>query len=322
MTIARRSLGSLLLVVALLPTDAWAGTPKPAPGRAGALSLDQNAAGDVTGFTPQRPRGVPRDNKAGGGKAPAIGSIAYPNVAFRVGATASSELMDWVSASLQSSFVRKSGRIVVGDRRHEFTNALVTKLELPTLDVSSTAEVFFAIELVPESTDTRSVASSNGPPHAVDGFAPNAVSVALDGIDTKGVRRIDRITVEHVVVNANTKHASVRQTDISAVSLYVRSDDAGDFLAWHEQFVVQGIAVPKPRKTGTITYFTTDGQPAMTVQLAGVGITTVQDYVLDDEPVVKVDLFVDSLALVRPKGAEGVGAPGSKGRRRPARRGR
>lgn len=118
-------------------------------------------------------------------------------------------------------------------------------------------------------------------------------------------------------------HPTALGTDISTVSLYVRPDEAAPFLEWHDRFVVQGNNAAVGMRSGSITYFANARQPALTLTLSRVGITAIQDYVIDDEPMLKVDLFVDSVGLARPSTRDGVGAPGgNKGRRRPVRRGR
>lgn len=308
---------------------ASAGVPKPAPGVEATLVVDGVQAGNVDDFVAPNTSSEVVVERQGADyfQHKHLGMLEVSDVEFTIGSDVGAPVLAFITSSLQASFLRKNGSLAAGGTQYEFFNALVTEIGFPALDLSSTTPARISVALAPEYIR---VTRPNKPKPPRDGVALGGLSssrfkVSLADLDTSGVVRVDRFFVKHKISEnpigeARDYEKEPGSTDISNLALYVKPENAASFFAWHEDFVVRGNCADADEKNGTIEYRAIDGGPGFDVQLSGVGISAIRDYVLDDVRVVRIDLYVERIALTRPSGKEGAAAPGSKAsKRKPAK---
>jgi hypothetical protein len=181
-------------------------------------------------------------------------------------------------AVIHSSYDRK----VVGQT--DFSNAVLTELQLPVLDGTSKEPCTLGITLEPESV--RNAKSTGGAVSAAMDSKQKSVlasnfRVQMPGLTTTRVRKIDPITLRRKSAANQIGEARDYQKSglgpwtVSNVILYVPESDAQSFLQWHEQFVVQGKNSDDQEKSMTIDVMDASTKNAvLTLQLDNVGIVS------------------------------------------------
>lgn len=320
----RSPLLPLLFLASVVPASARADAPKPAPGVAATLSIEGVAAGAIGDFeVPRADSDVMLVPQADGVPAKKhIGMLRYAATDFTIGANAATAMTDWIAATLQLQHLRKNFAVTSGATRHDFFNAVISRIVFPALGASSPGPAWAAVEVTPEYA--RSAQLRRDPSRddaasvpALAGLSSRLFGVALDGLDTKTIVRVDPFSVTISIaedrIGVSRDYVKEPGTVVfSDLSLYLRPADAASFVAWHQDFVVLGNCGDDKEKSGRVEYYTEGGKLAFTVHLSGVGISAIREFVIGDVPVLKVDLYVERMEFVRARDLEGAGAPAPK----------
>ena len=279
------------------------------------LSLDGAQVGGVVGsdLATYASSQVVSINVSGSAAQKHIGGVKYEDMEISVGPDAGSPLFDWISSSLLMRFQRKNGALDTTDGSRAFFNALISEVRFPVLDAASTAMKGIAVRFSPEYTRYTKGATKAAASRTTL-FSSSGFRFTLDGVNTKGIRRIDELAIKVKVAESAVGELRDYQKEPTTIEypnirLYVSPADAADFIAWHEDFVLKGNCGDDREKTGSIALLASNGKDtAAELKLIHVGIFALHDVMLAGSRALQVDLYAERMELVRP-GATAEAAP-------------
>jgi len=213
-----------------------------------------------------------------------ITGASYTDLSMSFGAGMSSDLYDWITATLQRQDAPKDGSVLmidfngVGRLRQDFFHGLISEIGFPACDASSKDPAYLTLKITPEYTR---MASSTGKASSfgiakVARLLPSNFRLSIDGLDCTGVSKIDAILVtqESSPSQIGEQRDSEKQPgvlEISNLAITVADDDQNGFSDWFDQFVIKGDS--SARKNGTLEYLDPGlKSPIFTLTFNGLGI--------------------------------------------------
>jgi len=302
---ARRFLfAPLLAAVALAPARAAGDEPSPAR-YAATLTIDGVAGGNVGDLNaPLASSDVITEALGADHVAHKhIGGVKYEDVSFSVGADITPTLAGWISGTFAQTFQRKTVVLTGGAQKRDLFNCLVTEVSFPTMDAASAARVSLGVKIKPEYS--RIVAAAGAEPAAGPGFAANMFRVALAGLDTSQITRVDAFSfksklTENPVGEQRDYQMEPAKLEVPSVSIYVRPQGAATWLAWHDDFLVKGNSDDAKEKTGTIEYGPAGTAALYRVGLGHVGISRATEVTLAGQRTWKFELYAETMSFAAP----------------------
>jgi hypothetical protein len=310
---------SLMLAIAA-PASAAPELPNPRPvlvGGTPALNLDGVKAGGVldVDFPYASSDVVSEPTGASYFVKKHIGTIKYSDVSMRIGG-GSRALIDWIAATLQMNYQRKNGGLVVGDKEHQFFNALLTEVGFPALERSNAGKAGLTLKFAPEYTR---VVKASGKASKADA-APSMLStgmflIEIDGLAAAKIVRMDGFTVKATATQDEIGDArdylkEPGKLEFPNLTFYIPPADAETFADWHEDFVINGNCGEDKEKSGRIVYFDAQKNQAIEVALFNLGIFAMDDVTVGNQQLRKIDMYVERMEIKQAgKGLEGAGAP-------------
>jgi hypothetical protein len=165
-------------------------------------------------------------------------------------------------------------------RRIDFFHAIVREVSFPALDASSREPAYVQITLAPEVTRRgaiggRSTVSLSRNEAKV--FQPSNFRLAVDGLDTSRVNKVEGITlkqkvVEHVVGEMRDYQNEGAGSEVPNLRLTVSDATARTWQDWFDDFVVRGNNEAEHEKVLTISYLDGSNQALVELRATGVGI--------------------------------------------------
>jgi hypothetical protein len=221
-------------------------------------------------------------------------------------------LADWVTASWNRNYMRKSGAVAETDvsgketLREAFTNAIIAETMIPTLDASSRNPLLITIGLAPELVRESKPTGAAALPLTVRGREATTANWSLDigGLGGK-ISRIDSFTVrQKLVANATGELRDYQRQPgtIEYPNLTVTMSESGDdkWVAWFQDFVFKGNNGDAQEKTGTLTLFGPDmKKPIVTIKLYNVGIYSWEPVAVESGTIRKMQakLYVERMEI-------------------------
>lgn len=217
-----------------------------------------------------------------------IAGVKYSDIQIAFGTGMSPSLYQWISDTLAHSFMRKNGALIAADldfkerERLTFMNALISHIDFPLLDASSKDSAEITLGLAPEQT-TRSKGSGAKVTGQVDTKAqkkwlPANFKLEIDGLDCKGVSRIEAMSIKQVTTEdpvGEVRHLEKEPSHLDIPDLVVTLAEAKaeDFYNWHEDFVIKGNCDDAHEKSGNLQLLDPTKQQALfTLTFSGLGI--------------------------------------------------
>ena len=248
-----------------------------------------NAFGDVVNEK-LGPDGVTRKHLAG---------VKYEDITINCGTGMSKAFYDWVSSSFGSKDVRMSGAIDATDFNFKirsemtFSNAMITEVGFPALDAASKDAAKMTVKFAPEFTRVSAKTGTLKAPtnlKTAKWLASN-FKLSLDGVDTSRVTHIDAFALTFDVITNSDGNAVGRNLNVPNMKVRIPAASAGDFIKWHQDFVIDGNNGQEQEKTGSISYLA----PDLTTEIFRLDIGNVGIFALDYDP---LDVSTDSLRQV------------------------
>ena len=245
-----------------------------------------------------------------------LGTVEIDPIQLEIGMAMSRPVLDWIKQSWNRQFTRMDGQIIHADfnlnSRLEqwFTNALIAETKFPTLDGAAREPAYLGVTIHPED-----VVVKKGDGKKVQGvtgmnqkrWLPSNFRLELEGIDCRYVNRIDSFSVTQKIRPLYTgvqRRPELEPTgvDFSNLVVYLAVEHARDFLAWHEEFVVQGRRSGVSERPGAIEFLGPDNSTVLfTIELHQVGIhrLTIEKSEAHAEQIkrAKIELYLESMSL-------------------------
>ena len=245
-----------------------------------------------------------------------LGRLHYEDLSVQMGFSMSKTIYDWISASWNKNYQRKSGAIVAADfnyerrSRREFTDALISEVSFPALDGASKDAGFLTVTLTPEQTQTK------GDSGKVQGatntkqkqWTPANFRLEMGGLDCSRVSKVDAFAVKQniIEIQQGEDRFPVKvpgKLEFPNLTVTFAASSGQSWTSWFEDFAVKGNSGAAQEKTGKIVFLAPNMTDVLAeIHLFGVGIFKLNDGVFDpvNEPsaTMRAELYVERMAFI------------------------
>ena len=244
-----------------------------------------------------------------------VGRPKYGDITLQVGMGMSRAFYAWIADFFNRKVTRKTGAIVGAD----FSDALISEVQLPALDGSSKDAALMTVKIVPESMEYKTIA--DGPrilaphhPHGNKLWHAANFRFTVDGFGDsfKRTTKIDQFTIKQQILEYQSGHrrTSTRvpgRVEHPNINVYVPEVDAEAIVAQANERLITYKKPGDGGMTGTIEFLTPDKQTLCTINLKGVDIVSAEPQKLDASAealaLVKLQIQVEAMEFVYPDGA-------------------
>ena len=197
-----------------------------------------------------------------------IAGVKYEDITLTCGTGMSPHFYEWITATTNSQYLRKSGQIVTCDENFkpmsalDFSNAIMTEVGFPALDAASKDAAKMTIKMRPEWTriNARPGGSVSGMTNtkAQKKWLPANFRLQIAGLDCTRVNKIEAITVKQKVVESPVGASRGYQKESANVEVSKLVFTLPDVQA--ESFYKEAVGKRGPgnRKTGQLDYLSED----------------------------------------------------------------
>ncbi|HET6613475.1 MAG TPA: phage tail protein [Kofleriaceae bacterium] len=244
-----------------------------------------------------------------------LAGVEIEPITLEMGMAMSRAMLDWIKASWNRQFVRKTGAIIHADfdlhsqLEQTFQDALVVETGFPTLDASSKEPAYLTVKLHPEQ-----VAIAPGTRTPITGllsprqklWSQSRFRLLIDNLDCSRVNKIDGFAVKQKVKQLHVGSSRLPELEptgieIPNLTLTTSLSHAQQFLAWHDAYVVRGDKDTSQERQGIIEILGPDDEPLFGVVLRNIGILSAaiekSEANADQVKRCKVELYVESMDL-------------------------
>jgi len=197
-----------------------------------------------------------------------IGPPKYEDFTIQVGLWMGKPVYDWIAASWKMNYVRKNGSIVSYDfnlearSEREFFNALITEVQIPAMDAAAKDQCYMTVRFAPEYTrQKKGSGNATVPPvkAAQEMWLPSNFRLEIDGLDCSKVSGIEPFAVKQNAVLDNIGDArdyvkEPGRIEFPNIAVTLAETAASTWLAWFEEFVVQGKNDTTQEKSGALVF--------------------------------------------------------------------
>lgn len=312
------SISLVFIFILLLGFDSYSVTPANHMAKQVYLELD----GVLTGLLVKADGGLPYSEVANNSMNGSgifeknISEVRYHDIHIEIVLGSSKVLNEWIANTLKRQDDRRDGAIVTIDgfgkvtSRLHFSNAFISEVTFPGMDISSIQHSVLKVTIIPEFTKLEigaectpisgTLASSKVP-------LLSNVSVSLNGTINK-IIKIEPFTVSVKVVETGgmgddqdymSQAGTLEEPDLTVCFL---ESDLERYWKWYSDFVQQGNNDDSYEKSMGITYLNSSGTRLFTLNLTGVGpydleLVPGSSYTAPDK--YKMQLYVENISMGR-----------------------
>jgi tail tube protein gp19 len=176
-----------------------------------------------------------------------LGGVKYDELTLECGLGMAPAFYDWISAFVQGTETGMDGNVIITDAskhkksRLQFTNAFISEVAFPALNVASPAVVAMTVKLFPTSTSlhTASGTVSVTPSNQQLWRSANFV-IAFTAADGSRVSSIDAFSVRQTLFDSAGKRFTLPRPVVSDLGITLAQSQATTWTAWFDDFVVNG----------------------------------------------------------------------------------
>ncbi len=259
-----------------------------------------------------------------------VGKPKYGDITLQVGMGMSKVFYGWIADFFKRKVTRKSGDIVGADfnykerTRRSFTDALISEVQMPTLDGSSKEAALMTVKIVPEGMEYETIEDGAKIESPQDQRQPNKLWHAanfrftIDGFEDslKRVTKIDQFSIKQNILEYPSGH---RRTPIRVpgrlewpnLTIYVPQVDADKLITQANTRLIDYKKPDAAGMTGAIELLAPDKSTLCTIDLKGVDIVSAEPQKLDASAeniaICKVQVQVESMEFKYEGGGGGGG---------------
>jgi hypothetical protein len=199
-----------------------------------------------------------------------IAGVRYDDVSIDFGVGMSNDLYNWMASSLQRTYLRKDGSVIIADydyverSRVDFYHGAISEIGFPACDAASKDPASFTIKISPEYTRTRLSPSGQKIQSAVSGSKQKTMlsrnfQLRIDGLDCSRVSKVDELvvrvdTTEHAVGELRDYEKEPTVLHIPNLAFTIRDDANNGVRDWFDDFVIKGSNDNSRERHGTLEY--------------------------------------------------------------------
>lgn len=195
-----------------------------------------------------------------------VGGVRFEDIVLTCDAGLSKAFYEWLGQTTGSRTVRRSGAVVVAEgaktvSRLEFTNGLVSRIELPPLDTGAKDPFVLTVKITPETTRHAGGGGSAGSSSAAGkSWLTSAFRVSIDGLEEacKYVSRVEPIAMDWKMTSVRPS-AGYRndaeptgQVELGNLVVTLPESKAKGFYDWFDDFVLKGNGGQSNERSGTL----------------------------------------------------------------------
>ncbi|HUL51771.1 MAG TPA: hypothetical protein VLT83_00045 [Opitutaceae bacterium] len=239
-----------------------------------------------------------------------IASPACAPLVLTVGIPFDPVVAAWITDLCANGTTRKTVRLLEYDVSMQFRagveadNTALVEVDFPAFDASDKSPALLTLVLAPGSTqpltsDTpaATTATTTVAYAAVARKSPVTVfayTVAIDGIGTSYVNRIEPITIKRSL-------AAGAATEFSDFTVSLGAADAAPWQSWFNDFVVNGNSGDAQEKNGTLTLVDVNLKPVLALQFSHLGMVRLSpspyDSTADAIRMDQAEMYYEALTL-------------------------
>lgn len=216
-----------------------------------------------------------------------IGQPKYEEFNIDIGFSMSKAIYDWIAASWSGNYTRKNGTLTACDYQfkptstREFANALITETTIPACDGNSKEPAYLTVKFAPEYTKKVAPVTSNIPSaYKIEQkmWLPANFVLQIDGLDCRGVTKIDSFTVKQTAVTDDIGDArdymkEPGKLEFPNLRITLTERTAAAWEKWHEDFVIKGNNDEGFEKNGCLIFLSPNRQTELArIELKNLGI--------------------------------------------------
>jgi len=229
-----------------------------------------------------------------------IAGVKYEDITINFGTGMSKGFYDWIKSSFSGQATPHSGAIAAADinfkvfQKMEFRNALITEIGFPALDAASKDAAKMTLKFQPEFTRMTKVGGTVGAaPHVQQKWLVSNFKLTINGLNTNYVSKVDAINVKlEYAAAGETRFDQLVGINIPNMKIRIAEAHAQDFVAWHEDFVINGNNSTENEKIGSLSFLSTDLKTEFfRLDFSGLGI-----FALDPDPLMRTDTIRQTTA--------------------------
>jgi hypothetical protein len=220
-----------------------------------------------------------------------IGNVKYEDFAMQIGFGMTKAVYDWIGASWTSGYVRKNGAVVAADfkldvkGRRNFFDALITETTIPACDASSKDPGYLTLGIAPDTTrDVKASGTLSIGKQSQKLWLPSNFRLEIDGLDCTKVNKVDAFTIKQGIVAVNPggerDYGKVPgKLEFPNLKITFAEVSAQSWVAWHEDFLIQGNSGPDKEKNGRLVLLS----PTLKEELLEIKLFNLGIFKLDSE---------------------------------------
>ena len=185
-------------------------------------------------------------------------------------------IYSWIGDTWKGVDTRHNGSIVstsfdlkpVSER--EFRDAQITSVTIPALDGASKDPAALTVQIAAEEVLTKkpSEGTVKAPGVKQKLWLPSNFRLAIDGLETERVSRIESFTVTRApaadaVGEERIAEAQPSKLEFPNLRITFAESDAQTWVNWHDDFVLEGNNDDAHEKSGTLTFLAANMQDAI-----------------------------------------------------------
>ncbi|HET7700516.1 MAG TPA: phage tail protein [Candidatus Limnocylindria bacterium] len=250
-----------------------------------------------------------------------IGQPKYEDLTLQIGFSMSKAVYDWISATWNMNYMRKSGSIQAADYQgdvkatREFFNALITETGIPACDGSSKEPGYLRLRFAPEFARNSKTGGSldSSTPKPQKTWLPSNFRLEIDGLDCTKVNKIDSFTVKQTVATDDIGETrdylrEPGKLEFPNLKITLAQASSQSWFDWFEEFVIKGNNVDSDEKSGRLVFLSADLKTELArITFFNMGIFKISQpsqSSSDTIPRVTAELYVERMEFtVNPGGA-------------------
>jgi hypothetical protein len=213
-----------------------------------------------------------------------ISTVHFEEMSMELGVAQVQTWVEWAKSFLENTHLRKTGSVAFANASNEaqgyldFHGALLTEVGFPALDAASRDAAKMTLKIRPETTTRRDGDGAKLPtvPAPKSGLQSN-FRVRVGDLPTSRVKKVDALTwrmkVQEVMSGADRFAQIIPTTvELPTLKLTIAAADVKPWLAWFDDFVIQGHSGDDKELSGEIEYLAPSKDVLATLELRQIGI--------------------------------------------------